>query len=123
MRVFAYDPHVDAAMQQEGVELVSDLDALLSRSNVLSLHVPLTPATRLLIGGAQLAKLPVGALLVNTARGEVVDEGALINALGNGRLAAAGLATTADEPIAPDGPLRSMSNVGLTPPEIGRTYG
>src|SRR3546814_19576280 len=75
MRVFAYDPHVDAAMQQEGVELVSDLDALLSRSNVLSLHVPLTPATRLLIGGAQLSKLPVGAILVNTARGDGVDEG------------------------------------------------
>src|SRR3546814_15338852 len=83
------------------------LPILLSRSNVLSLHVPLTPATRLLIGGAQLAKLPVGAILVNTARGEVVDEGALINALGNGRLAAAGLDTTADEPIAPDSPLRS----------------
>src|SRR3546814_599081 len=121
MRVLAYDPHVDAAMQQEGVELVSDLDALLSRSNVLSLHVPLTPATRLLIGGAQLAKLPVGAILVNTARGEVVDEGVLINALGNGRLAAAGLDTTADEPIAPDSPLRSMSNVVLTPHVGGST--
>src|SRR3546814_10161023 len=53
--------------------------------------------------------------LCRSARGEVVDEGALINALGNGRLAAAGLDTTADEPIAPDSPLRSMSNVVLTP--------
>src|SRR3546814_1528879 len=62
-----------------------------------------------------------GAILVNTARGEVVDEGALINALGNGRLAAAGLDTTADEPIAPDSPLRSMSNVVLTPHVGGST--
>src|SRR3546814_1551139 len=59
--------------------------------------------------------------LCRSARGEVVDEGALINALGNGRLAAAGLDTTADEPIAPDSPLCSMSNVVLTPHVGGST--
>jgi D-3-phosphoglycerate dehydrogenase len=120
MQVLAYDPYADAGM--EGVERVSDLDALLHRSDILSLHIPLTPATRCLIGAAQLARLPEGAILLNTARGEVVDEGALVDALESGRLAAAGLDTTVDEPLAPDSPLRRMHNVVLTPHVGGSTH-
>jgi D-3-phosphoglycerate dehydrogenase len=122
MQVLAYDPYADAGVEKEGVERVSDLNALLDRSNILSLHIPLTPATRRLIGAAQLARLPEGSILVNTARGEVVDECALVDALASGRLAAAGLDTTVDEPLALDSPLRRMHNVVLTPHVGGSTH-
>jgi D-3-phosphoglycerate dehydrogenase len=122
MRVLVHDPHVSADAALGEVEWVPDLDSLLIQSNVLSLHVPLTPSTRSLIGADQLGKLPPGAILVNTARGEVVDEDALIAALDNGRLYAAGLDTTVDEPIASDSPLRRMDNVVLTPHVGGSTH-
>ncbi|MGB3290870.1 MAG: hydroxyacid dehydrogenase [Burkholderiaceae bacterium] len=121
MRVSAYDPYVGAGTRQDGVECVADLDTLLSRADVLSLHIPLTPATRSLIGAAELARLPAGAILINTARGEVVDEAALAQALESGRLAAAGLDTTASEPLAADSLLRRLSNVVLTPHVGGST--
>lgn len=121
MRVSVYDPYAGADAQQDGVERVDDLDTLLRRSNVLSLHIPLTPATRALIGVPELAKLPAGAIVINTARGEVVDEAALVEALESGRLGAAGLDTTVDEPLGLDSPLRRMSNVVLTPHVGGST--
>ncbi len=121
MRVLAYDPYAKPLDVQPGVELLSDLGAMLSRSNVLSLHIPLTAATRGLIGKKELALLPEGAIFINTARGEVVDENALIHALSHKKLAAAGLDTTADEPIAANSLLRQMSNVVLTPHAGGST--
>lgn len=114
MRVLAYDPHVRPA-PDDGVAMLPDLDELLRASDVLSLHVPLTPATRAFIGAEQLARLPEGAILINTARGEVVDEAALVDALAHGRLHAAGLDTLAVEPMAQDNPLRRLPNVVLTP--------
>ncbi len=114
MRVLAYDPHVRPA-PGDATEMRSDLEGLLRASDVLSLHVPLTPATRALIGAEQLALLPEGAILVNTARGEVVDETALADALAHGRLHAAGLDTLAVEPMTRDNPLRRLPNVVLTP--------
>ncbi|MBB5217279.1 hydroxyacid dehydrogenase [Parapusillimonas granuli] len=122
MRVLAYDPYAGAAGFPAGVERAAGLDALLGVANVLSLHIPLTPETRGLIGAEQLARLPAGSILVNTARGEVVDEQALIEALASGRLAAAGLDTTVDEPLALDSPLRGMSQVVLTPHVGGSTH-
>lgn len=122
MRVAAYDPHVKEDSASGEIEWLADLDSLLSRSDVLSLHVPLTSSTRSLIAAEQLGKLPSGAILVNTARGEVVDEDALIAALADGRLYAAGLDTTAEEPMAADSPLRRMSNVVLTPHVGGSTH-
>jgi phosphoglycerate dehydrogenase-like enzyme len=96
-----------------GVEPVS-LDTLLAASDVVSLHVPLLPTTRGLIGARELALMPPGAILVNTARGPVVDEDALVDALESGRLRAAALDVFADEP-----PLRSrllgLPNVVLSP--------
>ena len=104
-----------------GVEIVSSLEELLKRSAVVSLHVPLTASTRSMIGAAQLALMPKGSILVNTARGEVVDEAALIEALRTGHLAAAGLDTMAHEPLQPDSPLASLPNVILTPHVGGST--
>jgi phosphoglycerate dehydrogenase-like enzyme len=90
------------------------LDELLQRADVITLHVPLLDSTRALIGERELALMRDGAILVNTARGAVVDEAALVDALGEGRLAAAGLDVFADEPPA-GSPLLSLANVVLSP--------
>ena len=104
-----------------GFELVTDLDSLLARVDILSLHCPLTEQTRGLIGRRELALLKPGALLVNTARGPIVDEAALVEALRSGHLGGAGLDTFAIEPIAPDNPLLALDNVILTPHIAGVT--
>jgi phosphoglycerate dehydrogenase-like enzyme len=110
VRVVVADP-VDP--RDAAVEPMS-LDALLAASDVVSLHVPLLPTTRSLIGARELALMPPGAILVNTARGPVVDEEALVDALESGRLRAAALDVFADEP-----PLASrllgLPNVVLSP--------
>jgi D-3-phosphoglycerate dehydrogenase len=114
-RLVAADPYVDAAaMAAEGVEKVS-LEELLVQSDIISLHTPLTPETRGLIDAAACARMKRGAILVNTSRGPVVDEPALIDALRSGRLGGAGLDVLATEPPAPDNPLLAMPNVVLTP--------
>jgi D-3-phosphoglycerate dehydrogenase len=95
MRVAAHDPHATAWV--DGVRRARDLGDLLTGADVLSIHVPLTAETRGLVGRAALAALPPGAVLVNTARGEVVDEAALVEALASGRLAGAALDVVAGE--------------------------
>lgn len=121
MRVAAYDPQLRAADLEPEVQMAADMPQLLRQAQVLSLHAPLTARTRSMIGAAQLALLPEGAILINTARGELVDEPALIEALRQGRLRAAALDTTAGEPIPPDSPLLQMDNVVLTPHVGGST--
>lgn len=91
------------------------LDELLAAAEVVSLHTPLTPETRGLIGGAQLALMRPEAILINTSRGGVVDEPALVEALQAGRLRGAGLDVFASEPLAADSPLTTLPNVVLTP--------
>ena len=98
-----------------GAEYVPDLKELLSRCDYVSLHVPLTPSTRNLIGAAELAAMRPTAFLINTSRGDVVDTEALLSALREGRIAGAGLDVTAPEPIPADHPLLSLLNVVLTP--------
>ncbi len=110
-----------ARSEADGFELETDLDQLLARVDILSLHCPLTEQTRCLIGRRELALLKPGALLVNTARGPIIDEAALVDALRSGHLGGAGLDTFEVEPIAPDNPLLALDNVILTPHVAGVT--
>jgi phosphoglycerate dehydrogenase-like enzyme len=92
-----------------------DLDDLLEASDIVSLHLPLTPETEGLIDRRALARMKPAAVLINTARGGLVEETALVEALTSGRLLAAGLDVLAEEPPPPDHPLLSLDNVVLTP--------
>jgi len=115
MRVLAYDPALPPGPLPGPGERVTELDALLARAEVLSLHCPLNEATRGLIGAAALAQLPRGAIVVNTARGGIVDEAALLAALDAGHLAWAGLDVFAREPLPGDSPLRRHPRVLASP--------
>jgi len=114
MKVIAYDPYVQAGRAaQMGVRLVT-LDELLSDSDFMSVHLPKTPETVGLIGVEQLAKARPSLVLVNAARGGIVDEQALHSALKEGRIAAAGVDVFAKEPCT-DSPLFELENVVATP--------
>jgi len=121
-RVLVHDPVVDAAaIRAAGAEPVASLAELLPEAQVLSLHVPLTPATRSIIGAAELAAMPRGAALVNTARGGIVDEIALAAAIRDGHLAGAAIDVFAEEPPSLDHPLLWMPEVICTPHIAGAT--
>ncbi len=114
MDVIAYDPYVQAGRAaQMGVRLV-DLDTLLADSDFMSVHLPKTPETLGLIGDAELHKVRPHLVLVNAARGGIVDEHALYSALKEGRIAAAGIDVFAKEPCT-DSPLFELENVVATP--------
>ena len=106
MKVLHYDPFLPDSM---------DLDELLKQADYVSLHCPLTDETRGLIDARRLALMKPNALLVNTSRGPVVDEPALVEALKNGDIAGAALDVLCDEPPAKDHPLFGLDNVILTP--------
>lgn len=109
-RVVAHDP----AAKDADVELL-DLHDLLRKADIISLHVPLTPQTSNLIDGARIAAMKRGAIIINTARGALIDEAALLSALESGHVAAAGLDVFAREPAGPDNPLLRLDNVVATP--------
>jgi D-3-phosphoglycerate dehydrogenase len=114
-QLLAYDPFVSQAQADAfGVKIVS-LDELLAQADYVSVHTPLMPETRGLIGAAELAKMKKNAFLINTSRGPVVDEAALIDALRNKQIAGAALDVFDPEPLVDDSPLRQMDNVILTP--------
>ena len=114
MRVVAYDPFVARDRFRElGVERAETLDELLAGAEFITLHVPLTDETRGLVGAATLAQMRDGVRLVNTARGELVDEAALADALRSGKVAAAALDVFSEEPYS--GPLLELDNVVATP--------
>ncbi|HEX3097249.1 MAG TPA: hydroxyacid dehydrogenase [Usitatibacter sp.] len=123
MRILAHDPRVpagDPAWAEARAERL-ELDALLARSDVVSLHVPLIPATRGLIGAERLARMKPGAILVNTARGGIVDEAAVAAALREGRLGGAALDVFDAEPLAAGSPLAGAPRLILTPHIAGVT--
>ncbi len=114
VRCLLHDPHLDAAEAEAlGAELV-DLDALMRRSDVVSLHAPALPSTRRMLGREQFRLMQDNAIFINTARGMIVDEAALIEELQTGRIWAF-LDVTDPEPLPADHPFRTLPNAVLTP--------
>lgn len=113
MKVLAYDPYAPKA--PEGVTLLPTVEEVLREADVISLHCALTDETRKMINKERLALMKPTAILINCARGPMIDEDALIDALSNGGLGGAGLDVTDPEPTAPDSPLFRMPNVIVTP--------
>jgi phosphoglycerate dehydrogenase-like enzyme len=121
MKVLAYSPHMSEMNAVEaGAELVS-LNALLERSDVVSVHLVLAESTRHIIDAGGLARMKPSAVLVNTSRGPLVDEAALVDALRERRIAAAALDTFEVEPLPADHPFRDLDNVILSPHSGGFT--
>lgn len=113
--VQAYDPWVsDEILAQHGVSRV-DFDTLLSSSDMISLHIPLMNSTHHILNKEAFSKMRKSAILINTARGALVDEDALAAALQSGHLSGAALDVAAREPINPDNPLLGLDNVIITP--------
>ncbi len=117
LQVKAWTMHPDPAL---GFELVS-LDDLLRQSDVVSLHLRLSAETRGFIGAREIGKMKPSAILINTARGPIVDQEALLDALSAGRIAGAGLDVFDAEPLPPDHPITRLENVVLTPHAAGIT--
>lgn len=116
MRVLVHDPFVPGnTVKGAGAIPAPDLDAALAEADLVSLHLPVTQATRGSIDAAFLARMKKGAAIVNTARGALVNEAALAAALHEGRLAGAGLDVFVDEPLPADSKLRSAPGVVFTP--------
>ena len=117
MRVIYYDAVVrnEDAEREYGIEYYPDLDRLLADSDFVTLHVPLTPDTKHLIGAEELTTMKSTATLINTSRGPVVDGAALYEALKNGVIASAGLDVTEVEPIPNDDPLLTLENCIIAP--------
>ena len=115
LKVVAYDPYTPAdAARAAGIQLV-EFEQLLAISDYVSLHAPLTPQTRGLFNADVLSKMKAGAYLINTARGPLIDEPALIAALDSGHLGGAALDVVATEPLSKDSRLLGRANVILTP--------
>lgn len=115
MEVLASDPFLTADQAVQHAATLVELPELLARADVITLHVGLAPQTRGLIGQAQIEAMKAGAVLINVARGGIVDESALAQALRDGHLAGAAIDVFSSEPMAADNPLRDAPNTILTP--------
>lgn len=112
MKVIAYDPYVE---QAEGVELCSSLDQVFNQADFVSIHVPYMAETHHLVDGRLLSLMKPDSCLINTSRGAVIDENALIEALKSESIAGAGLDVFENEPPSPENPLLGFDNVVSTP--------
>lgn len=122
MEILAYDPLIPAeAMEQAGAKVVKSIPELLKAADVVTVHVPSSPQTKGLIGVKELAIMKPTAFLINTARGPLVDEAALVQALKEKQIAGAGLDVFDPEPPKADNPLYALPNVVLTPHSAGLT--
>ncbi len=118
--MIVHDPYLPPWIAQEyRVELVADLEKLAARSDFVSLHVPLNDRTREMVGKSFLQTMKPTAFLINTGRGQTLDEAALATALKEGWIAGAGLDVFHQEPLPVDSPLLDLDNVILTPHTAG----
>lgn len=122
LQVTVLTPRPDQ-VASSGARAAQDLQSALRQTDILSLHCPLTPLTQGMIGAAELALLPPGALVVNVARGGLIDEAALADALHSGHLGGAALDVTQQEPLPADDPLRRAPRLILTPHAAGLGQG
>ena len=121
MRVIGYDAMVPADVAPEAIERIADLETALGVADVVTLHIPRTPQTVNLIDAVRLAQMKPEALLINAARGRIVDEAALCSALEEGRIAGAALDVFAQEPVPVDHPLLKREDVLLSPHSAAMT--
>ena len=115
IKVIAFDPFAKADIFKAARVESVDFDTLLNKSDYVSVHAPLMPATRGMMNAAAFAKMKKGAYIVNTARGPLIDEPALIAALDSGQVGGAGLDVVTAEPLAKDSPLLGRDNVIISP--------
>lgn len=115
MRVHVYDPYVDAATLPPEIIQATDLDDLLAQADVVSLHCPLTPLTRNLLDAVRLARLKSGVLVINTARGEIIDNDAMVAAIESGHIRGYAADTYAPEPPDANHPLLKLERAIFTP--------
>lgn len=114
VKILAYDPFVNEAEPGQDVEFTDTLEELFERSDIVSLHMPFSPATAGIVNKALLERMKPNAYLVNTCRGGVVNEADLAEALKNGKLSGAGLDVLVEEPPRKDHPLMNLDNVYIT---------
>lgn len=116
LQLCGYDPYASqTAFEQLGASRCDSFDALLEQSDILSLHCPLTDQTRGILNADAIGRMPAGSYVINTARGGLIDEAALVAAIRSGHLAGAGLDTFAVEPPAPGHPFFAEPNIVMTP--------
>ncbi|CAN5771543.1 phosphoglycerate dehydrogenase [soil metagenome] len=116
LRLVGFDPYVpDTRFEELGVERMARLGDALDQADILTVHVPLTPETQGMIGSAELGRLGPRSIVLNLARGGIIAEDALVDALTTGKIGAVGLDVYTKEPLAADHPLRTLPNVLLTP--------
>jgi len=121
MKVIVYDPFIDQKVLVDEGCMPVDLDTLLRISDFISIHAGLSPDTQHMINAEAFSKMKKTAILVNSARGSIVDEKALYDALKNGVIASAALDVVEEDPIKKDNPLLSLENITLTPHTAGRS--
>jgi D-3-phosphoglycerate dehydrogenase len=115
MKIIGYDPYLPADRFPAGVDAVKEWNELFSQSDFITLHLPATEETKGIVGKAEFQTMKKSACLINAARGEVIDEKALIEALQSGTIGGAGMDVFSEEPPAEDNPLLRMDNVIATP--------
>lgn len=122
MKVAVYDPFVKPeVIEAKGYNYETDLAAVLKAADVVSLHVPLTPKTKHLIGAPELSLMKPNAIIINCSRGGVIDEAALANALANNQIHSAATDVFSNEPVTADEPLFKYENIIVTPHMAGQT--
>lgn len=115
MKIVAYDPYIPAENIQRLGAIPTTLEQLLTSSDIVSIHVPLTSETRHLIGKKELAMMKKSSILVNTSRGRAIDQDALFSSLREKQIGAAGLDVLTKEPPEPGDPILTLDNVIITP--------